>query len=116
MHNADIPRQCRQYNYRRTPDPYAQAFADTLKRNREQQEAVGRPLGALLGAALYKRQPKALVLVIKCERYITALVSYDDGSLKSINLAGTDGNAVDRAKLAAYQTALPNLNVVDGGC
>jgi hypothetical protein len=80
-------------------------------------ERAGQGIGNLLFGALHKKQAKSLVLVIKCEHYVTALITYDDGSLKSIDLTkGEDSNAVDRTELTAYQTALPTLHVVEGGC
>jgi hypothetical protein len=78
-------------------------------------ERVGQGIGNMLNAALHKKQAKSVVLVIRCNHYTEALVTYDDGSLKSINLI-VEGNEVDRTELAAYQAALPNLKVVDGGC
>jgi hypothetical protein len=84
---------------------------------KQQMEDAGRGLGAILGNALHKKQAKSFVLIVKCEHYVTALISYDDGSLKTLDLTKVEGsNAVDRTELAAYQTALPNLHVVEGGC
>lgn len=96
------------------PDPLA-GFYDTLRRNRENQENTGRQMGSLLVRALHKKQTTSVVLVIKCEHYVSALVTYDDGTLNNLNLIA-DGNEVDRTELAAYQAALPALQVVDGGC
>ena len=81
---------------------------------KQQMEDAGRALGSILGNALHTKRANSLVLVIKCEHYVKAQLSYDDGSFKEIDLTKVEGsNAVDRTELAAYQAALPNLRVVD---
>jgi hypothetical protein len=70
-----------------------------------------RGIGNMLNAALHKKQAKSLVPVIKCEHYVTVLVTYDDGSLKSLDLTKMEGsNTVDRTAFdALLEKRLPQF-------
>lgn len=96
-------------------DPYAQAFADTLKRNRQQQEETGRQLGQLIGAAFHRPAAHVteIILVMKCGHYLYATTSYSDSTTKTVDLANLE---VKEAELEQAKAALPLLRVVDLLC
>ena len=95
--------------------PNFSAFSDIIKRNREQAEAAGRQAGQLVNNALRKPQPVAMILTIKCGKYVGGTVVFDNNTTKSLSL---DPTPATDANLAAVRTAFPNVRVaaIDAGC
>lgn len=90
-------------------DPYAQSFADTLKKNREQAYETGRALGNLI-------VPKVtgIVLGIKCGRFSRAVIMYSNGTEKNIESVPQDASTQDHIRMLLSSS--PNASTVDLGC
>jgi hypothetical protein len=63
------------------PNPYAQQFADNIKRSQDAMSQAGQGLGQLLGNAAQGKQITALSVITKCGHYHLIEVFYRDGSI-----------------------------------
>jgi hypothetical protein len=94
------------------PGPSGLVSPDVIKRNQEQLAGTGRTLGALIGNSLRSPTSHAtdLLVTTKCGHYLSATVTYADGSVKTLNLsnAPTSQSDMDKAK-----AAIPMLRIVD---
>jgi hypothetical protein len=98
------------------PGPSSLISADVIKRNQDQLGGSGRKLGELIGGSLNSPTSHAtdLVVTTKCGHYLSATITYADGSAKTLNLsnAPVSQSDVDKAK-----AAIPILRIVDiPGC
>ena len=98
------------------PGPSSLISADVIKRNQDQLGGSGRKLGELLGNSLNSPTSHAtdLVVTTKCGHYLSATISYADGSAKTVNLSNAPVSQPDMDKAKA---AIPMLRIVDiPGC
>jgi hypothetical protein len=98
------------------PGPSTLIAPEVVKRNQEQLAGTARKLGDLLGNSLKSPTSHAtdLVVTTKCGHYLSATISYADGTAKTLNLgnAPTSQSDMDKAK-----AAIPILRIVDeSGC
>jgi len=98
------------------PGPSSLVAPEVVKRNQEQLAGTARKLGDLLGSSLKSPTSHAtdLVVTTKCGRYLSATISYADGSAKTINLGSAPSSQSDMDKAKA---AIPILRFIDqSGC
>jgi hypothetical protein len=98
------------------PGPSGLISADVAKRNQEQLAGTGRKLGDLLGSSLKSSASRAtdLVVTTKCGHYLSATITYADGTAKTLNLSNAPASQSDMDKAKA---AIPILRIVDQfGC
>lgn len=98
------------------PGPSSLISADVIKRNQDQLGGAGRKLGDLLGSSLRSPTSHAtdLVVTTKCGHYLSATITYADGSAKTLNLSNAPASQSDMDKAKA---AIPMLHIVDiPGC
>ena len=98
------------------PGPSTLIAPDVIKRNQEQLAGSARKLGDLLGNSLKSPSGHAtdLVVTTKCGHYLSATISYSDGTAKTLNLGNAPANQSDMDKAKA---AIPILRIIEeGGC
>lgn len=98
------------------PGPSNLVAPEVVRRNQEQLAATARKLGDLLGNSLNSPTSHATELVVttKCGHYLSATISYADGSAKTLNLGNAPATQSDMNKAKA---AIPILRFVDqSGC
>jgi hypothetical protein len=98
------------------PGPSNLVAPEVVKRNQEQLSGTARKLGDLLGNSLKTPTSHAtdLVVTTKCGHYLSATISYADGSAKTLNLGNAPSSQSDMDKAKA---AIPILRFVDqSGC
>jgi hypothetical protein len=98
------------------PGPSNLVAPDVVKRNQEQLAGTARKLGDLIGNSLKSPTSHAIDLVVttKCGRYLSASISYADGTAKTLNLGSAPATQSDMDKAKA---AIPILHFVDQpGC
>ena len=98
------------------PGPSNLVAPDVAKRSQEQLAGTARKLGDLIGDSLRSRTSHAtdLVVTTKCGHYITASITFADGSAKSLNLGNAPATQRDMDKAKA---AIPILRIIDQpGC
>lgn len=98
------------------PGPSSLISADVIKRNQDQPGSNGRKLGDLIGSSLRSPTSHAtdLVVTTKCGHYLSASITYADGSAKTLNLSNAPASQSDMDKAKA---AIPILRIVDiPGC
>jgi hypothetical protein len=98
------------------PGPSSLISPDVIKRNQDQLGGTGRKLGDLIGSSLRSPTSHAtdLVVTTKCGHYISATITYADGSAKTLNLSNAPASQTDMEKAKA---AIPMLRIVDiPGC
>jgi hypothetical protein len=85
---------------------------DVIKRNQEQLAGTGRTLGDLIGNSLRSPTTRAtdLLVTTKCGHYLSATITYADGSVKTLNLSNAPASQNDMDKAKA---AIPILRIVD---
>src|SRR5450755_2346097 len=98
------------------PGPSSLIAPEVVKRNQEQLAGTARKLGDLIGNSLKSPTSHAtdLVVTTKCGHYLSASISYPDGTAKTLNLGNAPASEsdMDRAK-----AAIPILRIVDQpGC
>jgi hypothetical protein len=98
------------------PGPSNLVAPDVVKRNQEQLAGTARKLGDLIGDSLKSPTSHAtdLVVTTKCGHYLSASISYADGTAKTLNLGNAPATQSDMDKAKA---AIPILHFVDQpGC
>jgi hypothetical protein len=98
------------------PGPSTMIAPEVTRRNQEQLAGTARKLGDLLGNSLRSPSSHAtdLVVTTKCGHYLSAMISYADGTAKTLNLGGAPASQSDMDKAKA---AIPILRIVDeSGC
>jgi hypothetical protein len=98
------------------PGPSNLVAPDVVKRSQEQLAGTARKLGDLIGDSLKSRTSHATELVVttKCGHYLSASISFADGSAKTLNLGNAPATQSDMDKAKA---AIPILRIVDEpGC
>jgi hypothetical protein len=98
------------------PGPSNLVAPDVVRRNQEQLAGTARKLGDLLGDSLKSPTSHAtdLVVTTKCGHYLSAFVTFADGSAKTLNLGNAPASQSDMDKAKA---AIPILRIVDQpGC
>ena len=98
------------------PGPSNLVAPDVVRRNQEQLAGTARKLGDLLGNSLKSPSSHAtdLVVTTKCGHYLTASISFADGTAKTLNLGNAPASQSDMDKAKA---AIPILRIVDEpGC
>ena len=98
------------------PGPSNLVAPDVVRRNQEQLAGTARKLGDLIGDSLKSPTSHAtdLVVTTKCGRYLSASISYADGTVKTLNLGNAPATQSDMDKARA---AIPILRIVDQpGC
>jgi hypothetical protein len=98
------------------PGPSSLISPDVIKRNQDQLGSTGRKLGDLIGSSLRSPTSHAtdLVVTTKCGHYLSATITYADGSAKTLNLSNAPASQSDMDKAKA---AIPMLHIVDiPGC
>ena len=96
------------------PGPSNLISPDVVKPNQDQ--LGGRKLGDLIGSSLRSPTSHAtdLVVTTKCGHYLSAAITYADGSTKTLNLSNAPASQSDMEKAKA---AIPMLRIVDiPGC
>jgi hypothetical protein len=94
------------------PGPSNLIPADVIKRNQEQLAGTSRKLGDLLGNSLKSSTSHAtdLVVTTKCGHYLSATITYADGTAKTLNLSNAPASQSDMDKAKA---AIPILRIVE---
>jgi hypothetical protein len=94
------------------PGPSNLLSPDAIKRNQEQLARTGRTLGDLIGNSLRSPTSHAtdLLVTTKCGHYLSATITYADGSVKTLNLSNAPASQSDMNKAKA---AISILRVVD---
>lgn len=93
------------------PGPSSLISPEVIKRSQEQLAATARKLGDLLGNSLNSpSRATDLVVTTKCGHYMSATISYADGSAKTLNLGNSPASQSDMDKAKA---AIPFLRFVD---
>jgi hypothetical protein len=98
------------------PGPSSLISADAAKRSQEQLAGTGRKLGDLLGNSLKSSTSRAtdLVVTTKCGHYLSATITFADGTAKTLNLSNAPASQSDMDNAKA---AIPILRIVDQfGC
>lgn len=98
------------------PGPSSLISADMAKRNQEQLAGTGRKLVDLLGNSLKSSTSRAtdLVVTTKCGHYLSATITYADGTAKTLNLSNAPASQSDMDNAKA---AIPILRIDDqSGC
>ena len=98
------------------PGPSNLISPEVVRRNQEQLAGTARKLGDLIGNSLKSPTSHAtdLLVTTKCGRYLSAIISYADGSAKTLNLGNAPASPSDMDKAKA---AIPILRIVDQpGC
>jgi len=96
------------------PGPSNLISPDVIKGGQDQ--LGGRKLGDLIGSSLKSPSSHAtdLVVTTKCGHYISAIITYADGSVKTLNLSNASASQSDMDKAKA---AIPILRIIDiPGC
>jgi hypothetical protein len=80
--------------------------------NQAEYSGTTRKLGDLIGSSLKLGNTHAtdLLVTTKCGRYQTAMITYADGTVKSLSLSNAPATKTDLEKAKA---AIPILRVVD---
>jgi hypothetical protein len=89
---------------------------DVIKGSQDQLGGTARKLGDLIGSSLRSPTSHAtdLVVTTKCGHYLSATITYADGSAKTLNLSNAPASQSDMDKAKA---AIPILHIVDiPGC
>jgi hypothetical protein len=116
MSAAVIPAQADNGPLYIAPGPSSLISPDMIKRNQDQLAGTGRKLGDLIGNSLQSSTSHAtdLVVTTQCGHYLSATITYADGSAKTLNLSKAAASQSDMAKAKA---AIPILRIVDiAGC
>jgi hypothetical protein len=94
------------------PGPSNLISPDMITRNQEQLARTGRTLGDLIGNSLRSPTSHAtdLLVTTKCGHYLSATITYADGSVKTLNLSNAPARQSDMDKAKA---AIPILRIVD---
>lgn len=98
------------------PGPSNLVAPDVVKRSQEQLAGSARKLGDLIGDSLRSRTSHATELLVttKCGHYLSASITFADGSAKTLNLGNAPASQSDMDKAKA---AIPILRFVDQpGC
>lgn len=98
------------------PGPSSLVAPDVVRRSQEQLAGTARKLGDLIGDSLKSPTSHAtdLVVTTKCGHYLSASISYADGSAKTLNLGNAPASQIDMDKAKA---AIPILRFVEqAGC
>jgi hypothetical protein len=98
------------------PGPSSLISPDVIKRNQDQLGGTARKLGDLIGSSLRSPTSHAtdLIVTTKCGHYLSATITYADGSAKTLNLSNTPASHSDMEKAKA---AIPMLRIIDiPGC
>jgi hypothetical protein len=98
------------------PGPSNLVAPDVVRRSQEQLAGTARKLGDLIGDSLKSRTSHAtdLVVTTKCGHYLSASISFADGTAKTLNLGNAPATQSDMDKAKA---AIPILRIVDRpGC
>jgi hypothetical protein len=98
------------------PGPSSLVAPEVIKRNQEQLAGTARKLGDLIGSSLKSSTSHAtdLVVTTKCGHYLSASISYADGTVKTLNLGNAPASQSDMDKAKA---AIPILRIVEeSGC
>jgi hypothetical protein len=97
------------------PGPANLIPADVIRRNQD-QAGTGRKLGDLVGDSLKSPTSHAtdLVVTTKCGHYLSATITFADGSVKTLSLSNAPSSISDMDKAKA---AIPILRIVEQfGC
>lgn len=94
------------------PGPSNLISPGVIKRNQEQLAGTGRTLGDLLGNSLRSPTTHAtdLLVTTKCGHFLSATITYADGSVKTLNLSNAPASQSDMDRARA---AIPILRIVD---
>jgi hypothetical protein len=98
------------------PGPSSLVAPEVIKRNQEQLAGTARKLGDLIGNSLKSSTSHAtdLVVTTKCGHYLSASISFADGTVKILNLGNAAASQSDMDKAKA---AIPILRIVEEfGC
>jgi hypothetical protein len=98
------------------PGPSSLVAPEVVKRSQEQLAGTARKLGDLIGNSLKSSTSHAtdLVVTTKCGHYLSASISYADGTVKTLNLGNAAATQSDMDKAKA---AIPILRIVEEfGC
>ena len=98
------------------PGPSSLVAPDVVKRSQEQLAGTARKLGDLIGSSLKSSTSHAtdLVVTTKCGHYLSASISYADGTVKTLSLGNAAASQSDMDKAKA---AIPILRIVEEyGC
>jgi len=94
------------------PGPSNLVPAEAIKRSQEQPAGTNRKLGDLLGNSLKSSTSRAtdLLVTTKCGHYLSATITFADGTAKTLNLSNTPASQNDMDKAKA---AIPILRIVE---
>jgi hypothetical protein len=98
------------------PGPSTLISADIIKGSLDQSGWTARKLGDLIGNSLHSSTSRAtdLVVTTKCGHYQSALITFSDGTVKSLNLSNAPASQKDMDQAKA---AIPILRIIDlGSC
>jgi hypothetical protein len=82
---------------------------------KQAMENAGQQLGQIAGNALRKPQAVAMILTVKCDKYVEGTLVFDNNTTKVVPL---NPSPASNANLAAVRAAFPNVRVeaIDAGC
>jgi hypothetical protein len=94
------------------PGPRTIIAPNVVSSNQAEYSGSTRKLGDLIGSSLKSGNNHAtdLLVTTKCGHYQTAMITYADGSVKSLSLSNAPATKTDLEKAKA---AIPILRVVD---
>jgi hypothetical protein len=98
------------------PGPKTIIAPNNASGNQAEYGGSTRKLGDLIGSSLKSGTTHAtdLLVTTKCGRYESAMITYADGTVKSLNLGNAPATKSDLEKAKA---AIPILRVIEaGGC
>jgi hypothetical protein len=98
------------------PGPSTLVSGDAMRHYQEQSGGATRKLGDLIGSSLKSPSSHATELVVttQCGHYKSAMITYADGSAKTLNLGNAPATKNDMEQAKA---AIPILRIVDiAGC
>jgi hypothetical protein len=98
------------------PGPSNLISSDVIKRNQYQAAGTARKLGDIVGSSLKSSTSRAtdLLVTTKCGHYQSAMITFSDGLVKTLNLSNAPASQQDMDNAKA---AIPLLRIVElGGC
>jgi hypothetical protein len=113
---ASAPAQADNGSLYVAPGPTTVITPDMIRRNQDQSQGTARRLGDLIGSSLKSPTSHAtdLVVTTQCGHYKSAIITFADGSVRTLNLSNAPANQKDMDQAKA---AILILRIVDiAGC
>jgi hypothetical protein len=115
---ASVPAQADNGSLYVAPGPTTIITPDMIRRNQDQSQGTARRLGDLIGSSLKSPTSHAtdLVVTTQCGHYKSAIITFADGSVRTLNLsnAPTNQKDMDQAKAAILILRIVDIAGCDG--